>query len=109
MAAPAVHYGEATRQPLYCLAFLFPLVGAYEFGAMLLRPRTFPERLLLAPSFIQEALAWFGAVGPLVPGLALLATLTAWHMMSRHNWQLRVWMVLLMFAERSALSVPLVV
>ena len=32
-------YRDATRQPLYCLLLLLPLVGAYELGALLLRPR----------------------------------------------------------------------
>lgn len=109
LGTPLVAYTDATRQPLYCLAFLFPLIAVYEFGAMMLRPMASPERLLLAPSFINDALAWFGAVGPWVPGAALLATLLSWHLLSGHNWQLRAWVPLLMLAESVALALPLIV
>jgi hypothetical protein len=109
LGTPFVAYSDATRQPLYCLAFLFPLIAVYEFGAMMLRPLAAPERLLLAPSFINDALAWFGAVGPWVPGAALLATLLCWHFLSGHNWHMRAWVPALMLAESVALALPLIV
>lgn len=109
LGTPHVAYTDATRQPLYCLAFLFPLIAVYEFGAMMLRPLAAPERLLLAPSFIHDALAWFGAVGPWVPGAALLVTLLIWHFLSGHNWQLRAWIPALMLLESAALALPLIV
>lgn len=109
LGTPQVGYADATRQPLYCLALLFPLIAVYEFGAMMLRPLVAPERSLLAPGFIGDALAWFGAVGPWVPGAALLATLLSWHFLSGHTWQLRAWIPPLMLAESVALSLPLIV
>lgn len=106
--APAL-YTELTRQPLYNLAFLFPLIALYEFGALLLRPAALTDRLLLAPSFIHDALAWLGAVGPWVPGAALLATLLIWHVLSKRHWHLRAWVPLVMLMEALALAMPLLI
>lgn len=106
--SPAL-YTDLTRQPLYNLAFLFPLIAIYEFGAMLLRPVALTDRLLLAPSFIHDALAWLGAVGPWVPGAALLSTLLIWHILSKRNWHLRAWVPLVMLLESLALAMPLLI
>lgn len=106
--SPAL-YTDLTREPLYCLAFLFPLVAVYEMGALLLRPAALTDRLLLAPSFIHDSLAWLGAVGPWVPGVALLATLLMWHVLSERNWHLRAWVPLVMLVESLALAMPLLI
>src|SRR5262245_31872121 len=102
-------YFDATREPLVCLVFLLPLVAAYELGALLLRPAADPERELVAASAILHVLAWFGAAGAWVPGVALLLTLLLWHWASRKSWQIRAWHPLVMIGESIGVAPPLLV
>jgi hypothetical protein len=102
-------YAEDVQRPLYCLLFLFPLVAAYEFGALLLRPVGYPGRQLVAHSLIQDLLGWFGASGALLPALALLLTLLVWHMLSGQSWRVRGWVLPLMACESILLIGPLIV
>lgn len=107
--AAARNYFEATREPLVCLVFLLPLVAAYELGALLLRPAADPERELVAASALLHVLAWFGAAGPWVPGVALLLTLLLWHWASGKSWQIRGWAPLAMLGESVIVAPPLLV
>lgn len=102
-------YAQATRQPLYVLLFLFPIVATYEFGALILRPATMPERDLVAQSLIQTALSFLGATGYLVPGVLLLLTLLIWHILSGRNWSVLGWVFPLMLLESILLTAPLFV
>jgi hypothetical protein len=109
LPAAAQGYYMATREPLVCFVFLLPLIAAYEIGALLLRPMANPERELFAQSAILNVLAWFGAAGTWVPGVALLLTLLLWHWTSGKNWQIRGWTPLVMFAESIVVVPPLLV
>jgi membrane protease YdiL (CAAX protease family) len=102
-------YKVEVPQPLYCLLFLFPLVATYEFGTLLLRPVAWPERQLVAQSLVQKLLSWFGAGGMWLPGVALLLTLLIWHILARHSWRVRIWMLPLMALESIVLTMPLFV
>ncbi len=102
-------YAEDVRRPLYCLLFLFPLVATYEFGALLLRPTTWPGRDLVAHSLIQRLLAWFGATGFWLPAVALLLILLLWHILQRDPWRVHSWMLPLMALESVLLTLPLFV
>lgn len=102
-------YYDATREPLVCFVFLLPLVAAYELGAILLRPAADPEQSLIAASAIMHVLAWFGAAGPWIPGVALLLMLLLWHWASGRNWQIRGWVPLAMLGESIAVTPPLIV
>lgn len=106
-SAPLSTYWEATREPLYCLVFLLPLVATYEFGALLLRISTFVQHELVAQQLLRALLGWFGASGLWLPGLALLITLLVWHVLSHRSWQIRVWIPLLMTGESVLLVFPL--
>jgi len=102
-------YKVEAPQPLYCLLFLFPLVATYEFGTLLLPPVTWPERQLVAQSLVQKLLSWFGAGGMWLPGVALLLTLLIWHILARHSWRVRLWVLPVMALESIVLTVPLYV
>jgi hypothetical protein len=102
-------YWQATRQPLCCLVFLFPLVAAYELGTVVLRPEAWPEQRLVAHNLIQQLGAWLGHDAVWVPGAALLVTLVTWQFWSRASWRLRWWFPLLMIGESLALTPPLFV
>jgi hypothetical protein len=101
-------YWDATREPLYCLVFLFPLVAAYELGALLLVPAG-PEQHLVAPSLIRQLVAWLGTDAVWVPGVALLVTLLIWQFARRGSWRVRGRVPLLMVAESLVLTPPLFV
>jgi len=102
-------YWQAARQPLCCLVFLFPLVAAYEMGALVLRPEAWPEQRLVAQSLIQHLGAWLGTDAVWVPGAALVLTLVIWQVWSRESWRLRAWIPLLMIGESLLLTPPLFV
>lgn len=102
-------YYEATRQPLYCLLLLFPLVAIYEFGTLMLRPVTLPGQQLVAQSAIQRLLGWFGASGSWLPAAVLLATLLGLHIASRRNWHIKLWVLPTMVLESVVLTLPLFV
>jgi membrane protease YdiL (CAAX protease family) len=102
-------YWGATQEPLYCLIFLLPFVATYEVGAIILRPFLAPERQLVAKRLIEGLLGWFGASAVWLPGAALLATLLAWHVLSRRKWHVRAWVLLLMFVESALLTLPMFV
>lgn len=92
-----------------CLVFLFPLVAAYELGAVVLRPEAWPEQRLVAHSLIQQLGAWLGHDAVWIPGAALLLTLVTWQVLSRASWRLRWWVPPLMIVESLALTPPLFV
>lgn len=102
-------YWQATREPMACLVFLLPLVVAYEMGALMLRPEVWPEQRLIAQSFIQKLVAWFGTDAFWVPGAALIITLLAWQFLSQSPWKLRGWVPPLMIVESLVLTIPLFV
>lgn len=100
-------YWRSTPQPLYCLLFLLPLIAAYEFGSLMLRPHVWPERQLVAQNLLHNMLGWFGLTGLLLPGVLLLVTLLVWHGLSRHDWHVRAWALPLMAGESLLLTIPL--
>lgn len=109
-AAPApAGYWQATRQPLYCLLLLFPLVATYEFGALIVTPGGRPQAELVAQGLIQGLLGWLGASGFWLPGVVLLLTLLIWHVLSRNPWRIRGAVLPLMLLESLLLALPLFV
>lgn len=102
-------YWDATREPLYCLVFVFPLVAVYEFGALLLRPAVQPDQQLVSQRLIEGLVAWFGPGGFWAPGFALLITLLIWHILSKRSWQIRVEAPFFMLVESALLTMPLLV
>lgn len=108
-AAPPSAYQDAVREPLYCLLFLLPIVLAYEFGALMLRPVALPDQQLIAQKLILYAFAWFGPSAVWMPGVAILLTLLAWHVLSGRSWHVRGWALPLMAVESVVLAAPLFV
>lgn len=102
-------YQHATQQPLYCLLFLFPIVAAYEFGALILKATPGPHDNLVAQNLINSFLAIFGAQGGWLPGAALILTLLIWHLLTRQPWHIHGWVLPLMLVESVVLAAPLLV
>ncbi len=102
-------YYEGTQRPLQCLAFLFPMIIAYEAGlAIVHHGRAVTDQPDLAA---QLLLSWFfslfGATGYFLPGFALVAVLLCWHVASRQSWKIEPTMLVGMFAESVLLALPL--
>lgn len=108
-AAPPSAYAVAVREPLYSLLFLLPIVLAYEFGALMLRPFALPDQQLIAEKLIHYAFAWFGASAMWMPGVALVLTLLAWHVLSGRSWHIHGWALPMMALESLLLAAPLFV
>lgn len=105
--SPALRdYWHATQQPLYNLFFLFPLVAAYELGALMLRPIDGPDRLV-AYSLVQTLFGWIGITGFWLPGIALILTLLIWQLASGNSWRLRAWVLPAMAVESVILTLPM--
>lgn len=100
-------YWSATREPLYCLVFLLPLVATYEFGALMLRVSVTAQHDLVALELMRTLLSWLGAGGLLLPGLTVVLTLLLWHVFSRRPWKIHAWVPLLMAVESVVLVPPL--
>lgn len=105
-------YRIASKQPLQILAFLLPLIIAYEAGlALLLRS---DEGVLTnkAHETILQFFDVFGLTasgGLYLGGAAIVVVLLVWHILSRDPWRIDPPTTGLMAAEALALTIPLIV
>jgi len=101
-------YFERTRQPLYSLVFLLPMLLIYELGILLAYPSFSPHR----PPEVQAKvlLTWFmallGVTGFYLPGLAVVVILLGWHVLRREPWRVDRPVVLGMAVESVLLALP---
>lgn len=102
-------YLDSTRLPLTSLAFLIPLLVVYETGAIFLQPDFSASRHLVAASAVESFLAWFGPAGSWVPGVVLVLSLIAWHILRKDPTTVRAWVPPLMAIESLVLTLPLFV
>lgn len=102
-------YARATQEPLYALLFLFPLVGIYEFGTLMLRTLVGDGEQLVAHGLIFGFLSLFGAQAAWLPGAALVLTLLIWHVLTRRPWQIHGWVLPAMLVESVITAVPLLI
>lgn len=102
-------YWDITHCPLQCLAFLAPLVIAYEAGmALVNQGRPAYERSdLAARQLLQWFFSLFGANAVYLPGLVLAVVLLCWHMAGRYSWRVSWRAVGVMGAESVLLAIPL--
>jgi membrane protease YdiL (CAAX protease family) len=105
-------YWGRSRRPLTVLAFLLPLVLAYEAGLAFLLSD--PERnTVITVEAHQRLLAffsWFGIDakgGLLLGGVAILVVLLVWHVLERHPWRVAWRDLPLMGLESIILVLPL--
>lgn len=108
-------YFTLSQQPLQILAFLLPLIIAYELGTWryVQDPATGKVSIIQISAYQQlnsffelfgiPAAVWY------LPGLALIAILVVQHVIQRHSWTIHVGVPLVMFIEAVALAVPLLV
>jgi hypothetical protein len=114
-ANPRVRVGQAisdyvrsTREPLYNLVFLLPLVVIYEVATIFVTGVS-PAHELVAQRIIRVTLGWIGVEGSWLAGVLLLATLLVWHLRTQRSWLVRPYVPLLMIVESAVLVLPLIV
>jgi hypothetical protein len=102
-------YLERSKRPLAGLMLLLPLILAYEVGTQFFTTAALHgrEQQIIAFSKMRLFFQFFGATGPHLPALAVVATLLAWHMARRDSWNVDVGTLLGMGIESLALSLPL--
>ncbi len=105
-------YRDASRKPLQILAFLAPLILAYELGlAMFLRSREgvltnkAHETLLL----FFDTFGLTATGGLYLGGAAIIVVLIIWHLLARDPWRIDPATPALMAAESLGLTIPLLV
>ena len=106
-----VPYLEASTYPLTSLAFVFPLVVAYEAGTRWWAsdPVSHVQQRIVAFNLMQSFFAWFGVTGLYFPAFTVASVLMAWHLARGDGWTAARPLVLLgMVAESAMYAVPLV-
>ncbi len=105
-------YWDASRKPLQILAFLAPLILAYELGlAMFLRSREgvltnkAHETLLL----FFDTFGLTATGGLYLGGAAIIVVLIIWHLLTRDPWRIDPATPALMGAESLGLTIPVLV
>ena len=105
-------YWHEARRPLNVLAFLLPLIVAYELGlALLLRSETG----VLTITAHQWILTFFnlfgvGTTGCLyLGGILIIVVLLLWHLLNRDPWKIEPATLGLMVVESLFLTLPLLV
>lgn len=108
---PASSYFRRSELPLTSLAFLLPLMIAYELGtsAFTFDPVHQTEQRIIAFTLMQRFFLMFGATGKYMPALAVALVLLAWHVARRDKWKVRPAHVAGMGLESLVLAIPLIV
>ncbi len=109
-------YVALSTRPLHILCFLLPLIIFYELGsALYLSPQLKSSgggeavQTIRAERLLSSFFEWFGVSGIYLPGIMLIVVLLVWHTLTQDKWQIR-WSVLVgMFVESLAWTIPLLV
>lgn len=107
-------YFHRVHRPLQCLVFIVPLLLYYQIGSVIFQPqlaggiREGPEHLV-AFSLMLNFFAFFGAVGNVLPLLAVIAILLFWHVARHDPWDFEPGLYAGMAAESLAWGLPLLV
>lgn len=104
-------YWRLSSRPLHALALLTPLVLVYELASLLyLTDLAHGQmRSIRAKNLLADFMGEFGVAGLLAPGVAMLAVLLIWHMLTADKWQVRPLVLAGMVLESALWTLPLVV
>ncbi|MBT8486591.1 MAG: CPBP family intramembrane metalloprotease [Phycisphaerales bacterium] len=107
-------YWHAARRPLQILAFLLPLIIAYELCLAVVLPSGDGADILTVQA--HRSLLWFFGVFGIAPtgglflgGVVIAVVLLCWHVLARERWSVDVRVAGLMGVEAIALALPLLV
>ena len=104
-------YWALSNRPLHILAFLLPLLIAYELGSAiyLVSASDGTHRTIQAQRLLGQFFELFGAAGLFLPGIALLTVLLVWHVLLRDRWRIELPVLGGMFVESAGWTFPLLV
>jgi membrane protease YdiL (CAAX protease family) len=104
-------YSTHVRDPLHILAFLLPLIIAFEIGwhLYLNGNATAAVQTIRAHSVLLAFFQDFGIAGRFLPAITLVTVLIIWHGLTGNRWRLKPLVLLGMVGEALALAMPLVV
>jgi membrane protease YdiL (CAAX protease family) len=105
-SASSQRYSEVSRQPLYILAFLLPLILFYEFALY----STNKNIQIKAHDHIVRFFEQFDMPptrGLWLGGIAILTILFLWHIFTGNRWTIKPKILLFMGLESVACAIPL--
>lgn len=104
-------YSSHARKPLHILAFLLPLIIAFEIGwhMYLNGTATAAVQTIRAHSVLLAFFQDFGIAGRFLPAITLVTVLVIWHGLSGDRWRFKPLVLVGMVGESLALAMPLVV
>ena len=106
-AAPSSYWSQA-RRPLQCLAFVLPILAAYELGVAWLGGASADALRTGADAWMRQALAALGQTDRWFPPLALILTLLGWEAADPRGWRLSPSCLVGMAVESVVLAVALI-
>src|SRR5688572_26877555 len=90
-AAGLAGYLGRSAQPLTSLVFLLPFIVVYELGTrFLLTDPVKGTQHIVAFTMMQKFFAFFGAYVQLLPAMAVVSILIAWHLARRDAWTINL-------------------
>jgi hypothetical protein len=109
-------YFAVSERPLTSLFFILPMIAVYEAGIRWLTHVTFSDSgaavssqpQIVAFTLMQRFFFALGANGAMLPALAVVIVLLAWHIARRDGWTIRFGVLVGMAVESVLLAVPLV-
>ena len=108
----SVDYLELSRKPLQILAFLLPLIIAYEFALSFVLDSQANVRTVLAHRYLVQFFDAFNIApqgGLHLGGVVVVVVLLTWHVLARDSWNVNVKALGYMAAESLVLALPLLV
>jgi hypothetical protein len=105
---PAASYWSLTRRPLPCLAFILPILAAYEAGIAWLGDASAGAARTGADAWMRHALAALGLTDRWLPPLVLVVAILAWQAIDPRQWRFSPSCLLGMAVESLALAVGLI-
>ena len=101
-------YWFLTRRPLPCLAFVVPILLAYEFGVLWLGGASAEALRTGADAWMRQGLATLGLTDQWFLPLCLVLALLAWHAVDPRDWRFAPAALIGMAAESLVLAVALI-
>ena len=99
-------YSELSRQPLYTLVFLFPLIIFYEVALY----STGNHIQIKAHDHLVRFFEMFDmppTQGLWLGGIVIITTLFIWHIFTDHKWKIKIFVLAGMAIESVTLAIPL--
>lgn len=102
-------YFRLAERPLQSLLFILPILIAYEAGTRLLASSTegSAHTQIVAFTLMQRFFVMVGATDAMLPALAVVVVLLAWHIARKDPWTLHPGVAVGMAVESALLAVPL--